>query len=155
MQKRRYLTLVAVIMLAVSACSPKETEEVESEIVVDVPPLTTQADSWTAQGLTVYGIGPVCGFQELNNVLEIHPFFNESKHISMKKMIISETGFWNTLCKATSTAVYTKEDNFELLTLDTGVTYGYYQVDNETAYIFESDTLPSSYVKEVMRKTCK
>ena len=147
----RKVVAVALCAILLTAC----TSETELPPEPELPPITTPAQSWSFEGLNVQGIGDVCGFQVTGDELEIHPFYNESKHIKVKRLLISEQQFWNTICESCTDAVRDKQQTFELLTLKSGVTYGYFEQDASTAFVFYTDTLPSSYVKGGMTKSCQ
>lgn len=142
------LTLLAALLVG---CSAKEPEPE----LPQTPPLSTQADVWTWGDITVGGVGSLTGFLETSEGLEIHPFYDNPKHILVKRIIISEQGFWDTLCKSSDDLDVTTLDNFSIITMPSGTSYGYWEISNDKAIIFESSSLPSSYVKEVMNKTCK
>lgn len=98
----------------------------------------------------------MCGFMEVDDTLEIHPYYNSSEHITMKKILLSDLPYWETIKESQSeTAVVKEYDKYELMTQADGSTYGYYKESDDTAIICYSFDLPSSYVKVVMDRICQ
>lgn len=123
-------------------------EEVVEE--VPMPDLTEISDSYTYYDIGVKAIGEHCGFAEVDDGFEIHPFNNSPKHISVKRILLSENNFWDTiLLSEKEDSVVLRGKKFSYFTTVDGTTYGYYEVA-DYGYIFTSYDLPSSYVKAVL-----
>lgn len=148
---RRHYAACVLLTLCLTACTNKE--EAPSEPVT--PPLTERSESYSYEGLTFYGVGSQTGFLETSEGLEIHPYFDNIKHILVKEVNLSGQGFWDTICKSDDTNVIEHFEGWDILTNTSGITFGFWQLDENNAWVFQTDSLPSSYVKVVMDKACQ
>ncbi|MCM1234394.1 MAG: hypothetical protein NC489_30200 [Ruminococcus flavefaciens] len=139
--------ILLCLALLLTGCSSAEGEIVEPS----VPDISEQMDTAAIFGIEFEAIGPVCGFIIEDDAVEIHPYYNSSEHIQLKKILLSDRLFWNTIKSSVQdSAVVVSGDNYDMITVDSGITYAYKQLDDNWALIAKSDTLPSSYVKAVM-----
>ena len=136
-----------VLGVCLSGCKQKEIEEV----AVEPPPISTQAEYGMLDTFTVEAIGSVCGFNNVDGGLKIYPHYNNSAHILMKKILISDNDFWDTILKSQSEDfILTQRDKYTLITTPTGVTYGYFPIDEEWAILGSTEGLNSGYLTLVM-----
>lgn len=151
MQKVKVLLLSILSILLLVGCTSEE------EIVVEeVPPLHSIQDSISWNSISMNGITPVCAFETIDDELKIFPYYDSDAHISMKRIFISGNGFWDTFTKDyTDTGNIKVTDKYTLITTNTGNSMVLINIDSETAYVVESDTLPSSYVQLVADALCK
>ena len=123
--------------------------------VVETPPLSERAESVYFETLEVEAIGPMCGFINTGDCLEIYPYYDFNSHITLKKILISENGFWDTLITTQSEDfVVTETESYTLITTPMGVTFGYLPVDDEWAYLAETEGLHSGYIRVLFNKLC-
>lgn len=146
-----YKSLILLLMLSCFLCGCTSTEEVEE---VPMQPLTEISDSYTYGDIKVNAIGTHCGFSETDEGFEIFPYNNCSKHITVKRILLSENHFWENLLESEEAdSIVFRYKSCSYFTTTEGVTYGYYEV-GDYGYIFSTFDLPSSYVKAVLSKTC-
>lgn len=143
---KKIITLTCMCLL-LAGCSEKE------EVITVTPPVSERMDSVIYENFTFDAIGPVCGFILTDTSLQIHPYYDSTKHILVEKILISENGFWNTLITSqTENYVLTDSENYSLITTPSGVTFGYMRVDDEWALLFKTSDLNSGYLRLVMNK---
>lgn len=106
--------------------------------------------SYTFGNYIVGSITPWCSFEERDSSLQIFPYYSSDKHIIMKDILVSGIPFWDCVKKSDSNIVTQKIADFEVLTFSNGKTIAYKESE-ETCLIIQSDTLPSSYVIEVLQ----
>lgn len=147
MRKRFYLIVFAVLLL--TACG--------SEPVIEPEPvfLHQQSSSIVWDNLNINQITP-CNAYEFNGAdLQIFPYYNDTKYITIKKIILSNNNFWDTVTEPYKDSEnYQAFDSCSLFTLNNGMTIGIKPIDDENAYVVFSDTLPSSYVRAVLKILC-
>lgn len=145
--------ILLLCMLLLNGCGKEEVEEV---ILPVEPPVSEQASEGVFDGYTITAIGPVCGFIDYGDSLEIYPYYDSVQHITIEKILLSDLPYWETIKDSQSeTAVISEYDNYSMITTVDGTTYGYYEESDNWAIIAYSDTLPSSYVKAVMLRICQ
>lgn len=143
---RRSVAVAGLVALLLTGCGAEE--EVEEEYVA--PPLTEISDSYTFEDIGVNAIGTYCGFCSTDAGIEIHPYNDNTKHISVERILLSDRPYWDTILSSqvdNDTIVKTKE--YSMFTTPDGISYGYYEV-GKYAYVFKSEGLPSSYMKAVL-----
>ena len=144
------LILICLFLLILSGCGDEQVEE--SSAVLDLHPIS---DSTVWDNITIEAITPVTAFEINDDALKIFPYNNNDKHITMRKIVISRNGFWNTV-----ETIYDGSDNlhvtsdYVLITMSNHCTYGYVPIDDEWAYIVSTESLPSSYVEAFLRMLC-
>ena len=144
------LALICALSLSLVACSGND-EVVEPVIPVDTtPPLSNVAESASFYDIEVPAIGPWCGFNYVDDCLEIHPFYDSTQHIILERIMLSDKPYWDVI-ERTEGAVVKEYPSGSLLTFTSGKTYGYYEDGAGYAFIFSTDTLPSSYVDFILR----
>ena len=149
MKVKLITTLICLLML--SGCNSEE--EIVEPIITTV---STLASEQTYESLTIKAIGPKCGFNLSEDGLAIHPFFNNSKHILMKRILKSDRDFWNTLLQSQSEDfIVTETENYKIVTTPNGITYGYLPKDDTWAILVTSVELNSGYVRAVMNQLCQ
>ena len=140
---------LVVIALLSLLCGCSKKEQVESD--TGPPPISIQAEVGLLDEFTIDAIGSVCGFNNIEGGIKIYPYYNNPSHIKLKKILISENDFWNTLINSQSEEfILTKADKFTLITTPDGVTYSYYPIDTEWAIIGSTQGLNSGYLMLVM-----
>lgn len=145
--------LVIGLALLLSGCG--ETEPVQQE-VVDQPPLHTQASQFDNGTISMNSITPVTAFEDLGDEVQLFPFYDCDKHISMKIILTSNNDFWSTLLDSyTDTGNRQDFEKFSLITTSSGNTMTLLPIDDEHAILVESSTLPSGYVKAAADELCK
>lgn len=141
------ITPIVLSMLLLCGCS----EEVEEPVAYEPPPISTQAEFGYLDTFTIEAIGSVCGFNNVTDGIEIYPHYNNPSHILLKKILISDNDFWETILSSQSEDfILTKRDKYTLITTPTGVTYGYYPIDKEWAILASTKGLNSGYLTLVM-----
>ena len=143
---RRSIVIACLISICLVGCGAEE--EVEEEYAA--PPLTEISDSYAFEDIGIKAIGTHCGFCDTDTGIEIHPYNDNTKHISVRKILLSDRPYWDTILSSqvdNDTIVKTKK--YSMFTTSEGISYGYYEV-GEYAYVFKSDGLPSSYMKAVL-----
>ena len=142
--------MFVLCLVCLTGCASKE-----EAVVTEPPPISEQASYAYFDELEVPAIGPVCGFVSKSDSLEIYPYYNYNAHITLKKMLISENGFWDTLISTQSEDfVLTAEESYTVITTPNGVTFGLLPIDDEWAYLVETDGLNSGYVRVLLNKLC-
>jgi hypothetical protein len=145
---KRFL-LALVLSLFLVGC---DSSDADSE-VVNVPDVSVRADSELFENITIPAIGSVCGFIKTDTHLEIHPFYNSVKHISLEKFYLSDLPFWDTLLSSNSDICSVIEtEHYSIITNEDGCTFGVFPINEDEALLVKSHDLPSGYVKIVMDK---
>ena len=148
--RKSVITVLCLCLLFITGCD----EEIEEPVVesVDLRPITT---SIVWDNKVIQNISPVSAFESSTDMLQIFPYNNNDKHITIRKIIVSDNGFWNTVMlgyEGTENIIVTEQ--YSLVTNNKECTFGYIPIDYEWAYIVYSETLPSSYVEYVMKVLC-
>lgn len=144
---------LVTILLCCLLCGCGAEESAEDTYVE--PDLTQRAEYYNVFGTEFPAFGPVCGFDEVDDVVKIHPYYNSDKHIEVKKILLSDRSFWKVVCESTTTPEVAEYKGFETMTTVDGVTYGYVPLSDKWALFVKSDSLPSSYVRMVCERLCK
>lgn len=143
---KRVILLISLSALLLSGCAAEEPVEDVVEVTI-----SQQASEGHIDNITVTALSPVGGFNNTDDGLEIYPHYNNSAHIYLKKILISENGFWETIIASQSEDyILTVKDKYTLITTPTGVSYGYYPLDDEWALLAETRGLNSGYLRLVM-----
>ena len=146
--------VIAMLLLCVSLLSGCGKEEEVQEPVVE-PDLHEIVLEYNWDGLDLKGITPVSSFEADGENLNIYPYYNNDAHISMRKIFISSNNFWSTVEKVYSEGDnYIKREKYSYVTFDNQNTVCYIPIDEETAYVIESSTLPSGYIDLFARMFC-
>lgn len=152
MVKKLAIVLIGVTML-LCGCG-KQEEEVVSE-PVPVSHLHEPTESIVWNNMLLNGITPVTSFESTDDTLTIFPYYDNDAHITVRKIIISDNAFWNSVISQ-----YIDSDNikyvndYALVTNTDGKSFGYIGIDEKTAYIISTDTLPSAYVESTLKLLC-
>ena len=144
---RRVIAALLFCIVLLTACGDEE----DAMPVSNEPVLSEQADTMDIFGVEFKSIGPVCGYITTDDYVEIHPYYNSDSHIRVEKILLSDRGFWKTVESSVSeSAVIQEKENYSLITLKDGTTYGYKESGDGYAIVAKSVELPSYYVKAVM-----
>ncbi len=136
------MTLCAVLL---SACNAS-TEEVE------LPPLSAQSQSYEMDGWRVDSFGVFCGYVQLSEELEVHPYFDLPQHITMRKIDLSGKPFLELTETCFTESV--SQTYGDVTVVSNGVkTYGYRSF-GDVAIVAETDTLPMGYVRIALEHAC-
>lgn len=145
MSKRR-LILIGLIALLLVGCN-KEQEPVETE--------SYSAESCTYDGIVLNPLSDVCLYNVKGDTLEIFPHYENSSHITVKKIVYSDNNFFDTIVKEyKETESYYSCDDYSYCTLVDGTVLGYCIVDEDVAYFLYTDTESSSVVEDVLKTLC-
>lgn len=149
MRTKTFAALALCLML-LTGCGEEPVEE------VPYVPKHQQQASYQWDGKVINGLTPVSAFEQSGDDLQIFPYFDADDYIIMKRIFKSGNGFWETTVapyKETENYVTTKD--YSLVTMDTGATYAWIDIDDETAYLVSTATLSSAYVREVCDQLCQ
>ena len=150
---KQFVMLFLLSALLLSGCSKEEP--VVEEVIEVIPPLTEIAESSEFEGYTFNAIGEHCGFVVTSDSIEIHPYNDDTRHITVEKILLSELPYWETIKSGSGEdIVIQKYKDFESFTTVDGNTYGYYALGDETAFMFKTTDLPSYYVRAVFERIC-
>lgn len=148
---KRWLLSILLITLLMTGCSKEEP--VVEEVVEVIPPLTEIAESGDFEGFTFGAIGEHCGFVVSDDSIEIYPFHDDARHITVEKILLSELPYWESIKSVCGEdIVIQKYKDFESFTTVDGNTYGYYALGDDTAFMFKTTDLPSYYVRAVYER---
>lgn len=148
MQTPKILTLLLLCSVLIGCGQETVVETVEPEL----RPISTEI-VW--DGLSLETITPVTAVEASDSEINIFPYNNNDAHITVRRILISNNGFWNA-----AISTYKDSENFRstakysYVTLADATTYGYLPIDEEYAYIVFSSDLPSSYVELVLDVLC-
>lgn len=148
MQKQAIIcTLLFTALL--TGCGEQDTEP-----VIETPPLHEITTSVVWDNLTLSQITPVTSIVVSGDSLDIFPYNDNDMHITVKRILISDNDFWQTVFNTQDTENTMTCDEYSLITTSSGATYGYLEIDEESAYIAFTDSLPSSYVWSALEMLC-
>lgn len=150
MRNTRFVALTLAISLLLSGCGDTSESESVSDTNATYEVLSDQADQYTFKDFTVKSFNPFSGYAISGDRLLVHPVFNLNPHIEIEEILLSDTGYWDTVlssCMPTGSLLYDGE--FQIYHTDYGETYGYKQCGDK-AILAYTDSLPSGYVKIVM-----
>lgn len=143
--------LVTLCILFLSGCGEEEVPPVPTP-----PPLHTQAQSITWDGMEITEVTPVSAFEITDTCIQIFPYFNSEEYISIERIYVSENDFWNSVTSEyEGTPNHKKDTNWELFTLPSGITLGCVIIDDDECYIIRTEALSSAYVEKVCKMLCK
>ena len=148
MRKRFYLILLLALML--TACGEEPVIEVQ-----EPPPLHNITDVFVWDSLVLESITPCNSYEAFGDDLQIFPYYNDTKYITIRKIVLSDTGFWETVSAPyKGTENFLSSDKYSLFTMTNGTTIGYFPMSDDYAYVVITDSLPSSYVVAVLNLLC-
>ncbi len=146
---RKHVICLLAVLVFMTGCSKKE------EIVTEPEDLRPIQSSCIWDNMTIDAITPVTAFESTEDSLLIFPYNNNDTHIKVRLFVVSNNHYWETVKSAYKGTNNIKEGKgYSLVTNEFGVTYGYIERDEETAYLVEADSLPSSYVECTLRALC-
>lgn len=140
---RRVTCVALVFALLLVGCG--EQEEIIEEPYV---PLSTQAEEYILDQVTINSVGDYTGYVYVNdNTVEVHPYYDLPENIVFRVITISDQEWWKYW-----TRDYERIDcgSFEMFQTEVGITYGYQILDNNTALYCYTDSLPMGYLKLYM-----
>lgn len=146
---RKQVIIIACCCL-LCGCSSTSNEVVPTE----QPDLHEVVTSITWDNKEIDIKSPVSSYQIDGDQLIIYPYNNSDKHITLKKVLISNCRFWDTVEKGFEKENLKKTDRYSIVTNKSGMTYGYMPISKTDAYIATTDTLPSSYAQELLDILC-
>lgn len=136
----------AALLLSLVLVGANSTEVTENEPV----PISTQATECYFEGIEFQLFGQYAGYNILDNSLKIYPYFNLDRHITVEKLFLSDRPFWDTIANPDTREDY---DGYSIFSVENS-TYGYIPINADYAFFLYTDTLPSGYVKEVLKRIC-
>ena len=149
---RKCLVLICLPLLLLVGCGKTEPEAVEEPEVI----LHTVSESFDDGTVSMNSITPTTAFETVDEEVHIFPFYNSDKYISLKKVFISDNGFWDTMTSAyTDTNNLKSYDKYKLITTEAGKSIVMLPYGDDSALLIESSDLPSGYVKAVADALCK
>lgn len=148
-------TVIVLSLCAVVLCGCGPTVEKEQPVVEEQPALAELSDSCDMFGTTFQSIGPMCGYVTSDDTVSIYPYYKSPEHIDVKRMLLSDRGFWDTVKANETDAVVAESDKYFTITLTTGTTYGVILAESDSVILIKTDSLPSAYVKVVCEKLCQ
>lgn len=137
--KRSVLLLLTTLLVA---CGNKTESEVE------YVPVSTQDEVCTNDELRVTGIGQSTGFNKNGDTIELYPYFDIDKKVTLRKISISNNNFWYDFVVSqgyTMADVKLYKTGIMVLPTQTA-SYGYLCIDDSTAVFAYTSDLPWSYV---------
>jgi len=153
MQKKK-LGLVILCLVLLCGCTTSKENINDTEVTTTEESLPI-SESIVWENITISNITPVTSFEIRGDGLFIFPYNNNNTHITLRKIFISNNGFWDTVVSTVSVDnVIVSDFGYELVTLPNGNTLGYVPIDDESAYLVKTETLPSSYVELVLEQLC-
>lgn len=148
--RNKIIYLLAVCVLLTGCTSTNDVPKIVQENA-----LHNVSDSIVWDNMCINAITPVCAFETQGDVLFIFPYNNNDSHITVRKILISNNGFWDTVKNSYNESDNIREtDKYSLVTTMSAETYGYIPIDDEYAYIVTTGTLPSSYVECILQSIC-
>ena len=148
MQKQKVALIAAIMAISISGCG---SEEVVVEESVELRPIVT---SITWEDMTIESFTPVTSMEATDSELSIFPYNNDERHITIRKIIISDNSFWDTVLSTVGDNNVIKKKEYSVITLSSGESYGYMEVGEDSAFIAYSADLPSSYVASSLEVLC-
>lgn len=146
---KKITTLCLCVIILMTACGAAEAEEPVFESPVSY--MHQPAVSYTWSGISFDNLFPASSYEESGESLNIFPYYNNDSHITVRKILISGNDFWDNVIKQyTGTDNIRNLENYSYVTNASGMTVGYYAIDDKSAYIVSTDTLPSGYVETVL-----
>lgn len=143
---------VFIIFMCVSLCACGN-QDVEPDVIEQ--DLTEQAESYDVFGKDFQSIGPNCGYTSTDDWIEIHPYYNATEHIKVRKVLLSDCNFFDVVVSSVKDSAIIQENSaYQIFTLTDGTTYGVIPLEEDWCLFLKSDTLPSSYVKIACDKLC-
>lgn len=143
--------MLSVLCISLGGCASDK----EDTSVIETPPLHGTVTDIQWEGLSLQAITPVCSYELQDSDLDVFPFNDNDAHITMKKILFSGNGFWDTVIREyvnTDNLVVT--DKYTYVTFTNGATYGLLMSDVDYGYLVFTESLPSSYVKLVLDTIC-
>lgn len=146
----KIIYLLAVCILLTGCTSTNDVTEIVQENA-----LHNVSDSIVWDNMRIDAITPVCAFETQGDALFIFPYNDNDSHITVRRILISNNGFWDTVKNSYNESDNMREtDKYSLVTTTSAETYGYIPIDDEYAYIVTTETLPSSYVECILQSIC-
>lgn len=132
--------------LGITGCSKSSEENVE------YIPVSTQQDSITLGNMQVTGIGQWTGFNTTSDEVQLYPYFDVDRKVTLKVLNVSDNNFWYDFVQAQG---YTMESvkfyPTGAMTLTTGTcTFGYCPITDSKALFAYTYDLSGSYVNLAM-----
>jgi hypothetical protein len=135
------------LSIAILVCISREAVKADSEENT----LRPVNDSIMWEDITFQSFTP-CSVLELSGEdLLVFPYCDNDAYITVKKVLISDNGFWDTVVSEITNEENIRNcQNYSYVTLSNGTTLGYLPIDDESAYVCYTSVLPSSYVESTL-----
>lgn len=151
---RKWLMLVPVILLC--SCADEVPEPVVEATPEPLPLREISADAVLWEGYTVEPLTPCGAFEYAGRDLYYYPYHDSTESLYLSKIFTSENHFWSTVIEEyKGSENYKSEKEYDIVALSSTYTVAYKELDEESAVVVVSGTLPSGYVETMMKQLCQ